>query len=157
MIPPPANQSRSPPGVGVILKQGISKEEVTKKTCSIRSPAAAGAGNSLCLHCLAQPPGQTLMLTQHILMRVCVCAQANQNPPLPPSVSPPFLLRSRMHASPPGKGRRGDAADAPRAKPSRHARNKSFLCPTGFLPGGVAPSTLCPPREPPWSICAVLL
>lgn len=67
-----------------------------------------------------------------------------------PSTPPLLLIDLACMHPPPSHLARGNAADAsPRAKPSRHARSKSFLCPTGFLPGGGGPSTLpCLPPPP---------
>lgn len=161
MIPPPANQSRSSPGEGVILKQGISKEKSSyNRNLLICSSQTAGPHSLTHTHggrqlsCpVLHSPGQTLMLTQHILMHVCVFVP---HLPRPTRTIPstPFLLRSRMHASP--TWARGDAADAPphqpallcqgrRIFPGPAPENKKLPLPYGLPAEGGGPLKPCLP------------
>lgn len=79
-----------------IETRNIKKEVTRQETCSIRSPARGSrqfsSVFSLVLH---SPPGQTLMLTQHISYARTVYVyvpQANQNPPLHPRLPPSSCL-----------------------------------------------------------------
>lgn len=96
------------------------KERLPEKPAHLQQPDGLTAhththtrGQASSRRCLAQPRPNSNANTTYTYARMSVCTtptQANQNPPLHP-----FLLRSRMHASP--TWARGDVADAPPQQP----------------------------------------
>lgn len=108
---PSANQSRSSPDEGVILKQYYQKERLQENLLSCKSESCrATLGGRQFLSCLAQPRPNSNANTTYPLCNICMSmyrccpgSQANQSH-YSPRQPPPLLLRSRMHASPTWQG-----------------------------------------------------
>lgn len=150
---PPANQSRSSPDEGVILKQYYQKKRLQENLLSCKSESCrATLGGRQFLSCLAQPRPNSNANTTYPLCNICMCmyrccpgSQANQSHSSPVNPLPSCLDLACMHPH----LARGDAADAPGQNLLGAPETRSFLCPTGFLPrrGGLS-QPCCPASSP---------